>query len=127
MEIKHCSLKQVKDRMAALMTPFILEKEISDGSILYYAEDPTILGDKVGFSFLQIARISYTSDTPFLHEGSEYEILLHGVAYFDGIRHLYFGDEACDNFGYFYYPNLEDIVEVLQELKKLEDKYCIKD
>lgn len=37
----------------------------------------------------------------------------------DQIRHIWFGDS-----GYFNYPNIEDLILALTELKKLEDKYC---
>ena len=50
--------------------------------------------------------------------------LFQGIAHFDGIRHLYMGDEATDNFGYHYYANLETNIETLKVIRELEKKYC---
>lgn len=117
MEIKYATLENVLNRIG----PDWGWENISDGSKLYWKET----GDN-SFTFVQVNRVSYPMDSEFLDENTEYEILLHGTAYFDGIRHLHFGDEASDNLGYFYYPDLEDIIEVLNVLKTLEDKYCTK-
>ena len=53
-----------------------------------------------------------------------YEIMLTGRATFDGMRHLYFGDPKTDNYGYFYYPDLPRILEVLTFLDELQVKLC---
>jgi hypothetical protein len=50
--------------------------------------------------------------------------LFQGIAYFDGIRHLYMGDELTCNFGYHFYPSLETSVETLKVIRELEKKYC---
>lgn len=50
--------------------------------------------------------------------------LFQGIAYFDGIRHLYMGDEVTDNFGYHYYADLEINIETLKIIRELEKKYC---
>ena len=52
------------------------------------------------------------------------ECIINGIAYFDGVRHLYYGDEKTQNYGYHYYPDLSTIIDVLNKLKELEDKYC---
>lgn len=124
MEIKHATLEDVLNKIS----PYKINwkwVDISDDSRLYWKEVRE--GAKCGFFFVQIARVSYPMNSDFLDENTEYEILLHGRASAEGIRHLYFGDEVSDNQGYFYYPDLEDIVEVLNVLKTLEDKYCNKD
>lgn len=51
------------------------------------------------------------------------EIMIHGLCYFDGIRHLYFGHELSDNEGYFYYPQWDQIEATIVEIKKLEQKF----
>tara|TARA_R100000655_G_scaffold106485_1_gene155869 strand:+ start:930 stop:1325 length:396 start_codon:yes stop_codon:yes gene_type:complete len=53
------------------------------------------------------------------------ECVFEGIAYFDGIRHLYYGNEKTQNFGYHYYPNLEMIASAILKLRELEKKYCI--
>jgi hypothetical protein len=56
------------------------------------------------------------------YDGSDarYEVLFRGVAYFDGVRHLYFGDEETDNLGYHYYPELRTLSEALLAVDKLQ-------
>jgi hypothetical protein len=79
--------------------------------------------DMRGFEFVSFDVISFTVESdPFKADDTVVELLLHGVAYFDGIRHLYFGKE--DNYGYFYYPRLKDISEILTILSELQAKYC---
>ena len=51
-------------------------------------------------------------------------VLFEGIAYFDGIRHLYMGSNQTDNYGYENYPNICSMAKALEELKKLELKYC---
>lgn len=57
-------------------------------------------------------------------ESVEVECGVHGNARFDGIRHLYWGDEFTDNYGYHYYANLDDEIKVLQMLREMKIKYC---
>lgn len=53
------------------------------------------------------------------------EPLFSGVAYFDGIRHLFLGDQnQYDNFGYLNYPKVQNLINILSALKDLEKKYC---
>lgn len=52
------------------------------------------------------------------------EIMIHGTAMFDGLRHLYWGHAQTENEGYFYYPSCDKIIETLKVLKDLETKYC---
>lgn len=48
-----------------------------------------------------------------------YDVMFHGRAYFDGVRHLYFGKEECHNYGYLYYPKPLVISDALQVLENL--------
>jgi hypothetical protein len=52
------------------------------------------------------------------------ECVFRGIAYFDGIRHLYYGDEKTENYGYHYYADLEMIADTVKGLRELEKKYC---
>lgn len=45
------------------------------------------------------------------------DIIIHGVGYWDGVRHVYFGDSNC---GYIYYPSVTELTEVLTRLGELE-------
>jgi len=51
------------------------------------------------------------------------ECLFNGTAYFDGIRHLYFGDKQTDNYGYLYYADLDYLIKALKKLEELEETY----
>lgn len=53
-----------------------------------------------------------------------YAVLFRGSALFDGVRHLYMGDEYTDNYGYLYYPDLPELVVCLQALDKLQVEHC---
>lgn len=44
------------------------------------------------------------------------EVLMHGVAYFDGIRHLHMP--------YWHYPGLDEGVRLFEALRELVVKYC---
>ena len=95
---------------------FITNKEYYEKPMLFYK--PT--GKKQGFHFYCCELVG-SSEIFCLTEVS---CIFYGVAYFDGVRHLYFGDEGTDNFGYLYYPKLDLINSMLQCLKMLEKKFC---
>jgi len=93
---------------------------------VYYKPDEQI---GFGFKFYAIENIggvltpenekdSWDTDSCFA------SCLFQGIAYFDGIRHLYMGDELTNNFGYHYYANLEANIETLKVIRELEVKYC---
>ena len=72
------------------------------------------------FEFIYVTMFSSNSfNNIYEDENTEVEILFTGIAYFDGVRHIHFGDK-----GYINYPNITDIIKGLEELKKLEIKYC---
>jgi hypothetical protein len=52
------------------------------------------------------------------------ECLFEGVAYFDGVRHIYMGSEKTDNYGYIYYPCMKHFIKIMEILSILEHKYC---
>lgn len=83
-----------------------------------------------GFVFICVEEIANFSSYPnrSFDEFSEVNILFKGKAYYDGVRHLYFGVEKDpEEQGYFYYPDLELLSNSLIELKKLETKYNLQD
>jgi hypothetical protein len=82
-----------------------------------------------GFYFYAVSHDGYVCDKET--ENNEWhqdycivECILNGISYFDGIRHLYYGDKITDNFGYHYYPSLSLISKVMESLARLEAKYC---
>lgn len=56
-------------------------------------------------------------------EGDRYDTVLEGRGYFDGIRHLHFGEKLDDAEGYFNYPHLPKLIRLLQVIRELEKKY----
>lgn len=48
------------------------------------------------------------------------ENVFNGKAYFDGLRHVWFGDSA----GYFNYPDSQSIVKLMTRLSELEKQHC---
>lgn len=86
-------------------------------------------GEKRGFEFISVgwAGSNYTGKDLVRHWSPDetiVNILYHGVAYFDGIRHLYLGHEKTDNYGYIHSPNIKKHMDILTELRKLEELYC---
>ncbi len=91
--------------------------------IYYKIHEPT--EDKLGFKYYIIEGIAKNYIENKLSEVYDtWNCLFKGIAYFDGVRHLYLGDEQTENKGYLYYPQLSNLILILQELKKLEQKYC---
>lgn len=94
----------------------------NDDLILLYKDIYRPQTDCDGFDF---SALSYYS-RPITYPPSpiEYTVLFEGVAYFDGVRHLYFGKEETNNYGYLYYQDLPDLIMALQALDKLQVKKC---
>lgn len=77
-----------------------------------------------GFTAKVVSFGSCPSDSePFL---GDTEILdyIEITAYFDGVRHLEIRRNDGDTAGYLYYPS--GLSDVLNEINKLQDKYCSK-
>lgn len=98
-----------------------IPEENNMGVRLYFKPN----GDNNGFNFfiLEITCLEYLADAWDL-EKTEVEVLFHGTAYFDGVRHLHFGHQSTDNEGYFFYPNFNLYKKCFDEIEKLEEQYC---
>ena len=88
-----------------------------------------VTGEKQGFYFYAIYNVGRivneeSTKDEWHKEYCHAECVINGIAYFDGIRHLHYGDEKTDNFGYHFCPNLKMISETLLTLRGLEEKYC---
>lgn len=59
----------------------------------------------------------------FLNPESTVDNLCSGIAFFDGVRHISWGDEK----GYMNYPNMKTIAAVCEKLRELEVRLCSKD
>lgn len=79
----------------------------------------------MGFHFCAVSWVQGIAiDKPWDKDTTRVEVVCEGVAHWDNVRHLYFGSDQTDNYGYIYFPDLHMIAEVLQQISLLEDKYC---
>ena len=61
----------------------------------------------MGFNFYAVEKTGHvcnaeTEKDEWHKDYCDVECVFQGIAYFDGIRHLYYGDEKTENFGYHY-------------------------
>lgn len=96
------------------------KEEITDELLLFHKDIYKPEENADGFEFCCIYFVSATHDPSKSNGMSDvkYEVVFEGRAYFDGVRHLYFGKEETDNYGYLYY---QDIPLLIKALKKLDD------
>ena len=100
--------------------------EIKDTEMFLYYDFLDYKNKEVGgFNFYCIEAVMWGGSKFKRIDGCK--CIFKGIAYWDGIRHLYFGDKQTDNYDYLYYPHIDDLNLALKELKKLEKKYCRKD
>ena len=71
-----------------------------------------------GFEFMCVEWASEYDDGMDHHP--EFNVMFRGVAYFDGVRHLYFGAKETDNLGYHYYPDIPLLLQALTALDNLQ-------
>jgi len=93
---------------------------------IYYSPDEE---KGLGFKFYAASKVSYTvnehtQQDEWHKEYCTVECLFCGMALFDGVRHLYYGAEQTENYGYHYYPNLNVIAKALLALRELEKEFC---
>ena len=93
---------------------------------LYYKK---IKGDKEGFYF----QVLSFAQGPAIHDGKTdiwsretmVDILMSGVAYWDGLRHVFVTPEEKETAqGYMYLPNAILMIEIWDNLRQLEQEYC---
>lgn len=93
--------------------------------------EPSATG--LGFNFCSVLCITVDLVTKnhkmhineeWIPERSCVEILYSGTAHWDGLRHLYLGDEQTKNYGYIFYTSIKKHIAILNVIKELENKYC---
>lgn len=85
--------------------------------------------DGMGFVFYAVEIVGYvnneeTMDDKWHPDYTSISCVYSGRGFFDGIRHLYIGDEATDSVGYLYCPNIQTNIEILKVIDELGNKYC---
>lgn len=70
------------------------------------------------FDFAAVSFVSVPSlhGDYWTHDELEVSVYCHGVACFEGVRHLWMP--------YVNYPNVDILAKLMQELAKLEDQFC---
>jgi hypothetical protein len=94
-----------------------------DDLLCYYPDKD---GKGHGFMFYCVTWTASNVDPLALwdDEDTYVECICSGIAYFDGIRHLNFGDTQTDNVGYFNYPSMRRMIAVMQALATLQEEWC---
>ena len=100
--------------------------EVSSDARVYYKPKQEV---GTGFDFYAVENIGGVCTPEYENDNWDADscivlCVFQGIAYFDGVRHLYMGDEVTDNFGYHYYPTIETNIEALKAIRELEKKYC---
>lgn len=114
-ELKLGDLTLNKKQLSECKKYFIDDKKTY--VVFYHTND-----DGYGFDFLCVKWTGSYSDAPQWSDETNVSIICHGSAAFDGIRHIYFGND--DESGYIYYPELTSITKILDSLQVLERLYC---
>lgn len=108
----------------------------NDGTRIYYKELVFENRTGQGFDFCAVSEDGHYYASPehmeeyWSNPTLDCHIIFEGYAYFDGIRHLHVHSKRNDtngerNYdGYFYYPDVLLLSEVLIVLKELEKKFC---
>lgn len=91
----------------------------NDYARLYYLPHETL---GTGFDYFAVLNVNRIENWPL--EDTEIEILFNGVAYFEGVEHFFLGNTLTNNYNYLSSPDLDIIIEVLNNLKSLDIKYC---
>jgi len=86
-----------------------IEIELDESVIFYKPRDK-----KNGFDFKILEAVGK----------SQYVLICHGNAFYDGIRHMYFGEDEENPNGYLHYPIYSIIIEYMKQLEKLEKQFC---
>lgn len=101
--------------------------EVTPNTRLWWTKKKYQEGDN-GFEFYSVNFASCESDLYNINnvwnDSTEVDVLYHGTALFDGIRHIYLGEMGTDKAGYIHYPNLEVQILIFQELEKLVKQFC---
>lgn len=81
-------------------------------------------GPGLGFLFY-VAEVTGHAVNANVWDKESYAVCLyHGIATFDGVRHMHVGDEQGDGIGYLNYPNMAAHIFIYETLRDLETRHC---
>ena len=127
-------LKDLKDnRDTFIKTHKIAFKNEFDTARLYYSTEGFIADYKTDYPVTGFNAYYVSITGGKVEKGvstwdsnlTEVEVVIKANAFFDGVRHLYFNpvtEDARDR-GYLYYPDIPELIKVLQEINNLQNKY----
>ena len=115
--------KASKNNPLVWALPYISVGKFDQTRVYYHARGY----EHGGFNALALQWCGGYGDLMWCPATSQFEILFSMVAYYDGLRHLYMGNELSANEGYLYYLSAQEFVEIATILKDLEKKYCLED
>lgn len=81
-----------------------------------------------GHSFLFKAVLFSSSsglcDDYWLDKSLMVETIFQSIGYYDGVRHLEFNRTGGDSDGYLYYPDMDDLIEMLSIVRETAIDFC---
>lgn len=108
-----------------LSFPYIEVREKNDDCRIYYDKNIYPSSDeKWGFYFWVIEVLSCSCREEPFSPDSEFQILFHGSARYDGFSEIYLGNKDFNEREGIEDPNVGLLAKVLEELKKMEKQYC---
>ena len=117
MEIMLSELKYGKDKILSNPEWKVVDVGKYKDHRLFYKNDE----DRSGFEFISVRYYGGDKWTDY----TEVEILFSGVAYWDGIRHIWFGDEDTEIDPYWYScEDMQEYIDLFQELQNLTKIHC---
>lgn len=108
-KIEHIKFDSLKEQLKDY-----LREDVNGAALFYKARN-----DRNGFDFYVYEFVSGIDGEIKFDNECEVDNICNGTAYFDGIRHIYFGDE-----GYINYPSMKSISNILNRLRGLEHSFC---
>jgi hypothetical protein len=92
----------------------------NDLYLFYEATNQPKESEGGGLKFVILENVEGIS--PIDHGDIDLKVFAYGYGYADGIRHIYFG--GGHQKGYFYYPPLSTMAQVLMRVEELAQAYC---
>ena len=115
----------LKDFLDHRNEPVFKHQFIPVGNNIRVYYEPEGFVDSSGFEFWALENTGgYADRDEWDPEATFVNCMFTGSAAFDGIRHLYMGSDQTDDYGYHFYPSVQDHIDTLLVIGELEKKYC---
>lgn len=121
--LEDLNFEYIYDKKVPILDESILQHELSPNVRIFY-HVPEEKEPNPGFRFVVLEWCHGGAEDDVWTPDAGVEYFAHGIAYFDGVRHLYFGHEDTQNEGYLYYPHVESLKLLAEWFQDMEKKYC---